>query len=75
MTVEFPTLPERQRIARELAVLRAAVRKDAELLDYWADSIGMVRAAQAVRMRKRRDELNQLLNAAHSATPDVPARQ
>lgn len=65
---------ECERLGRENAKLRHAVQKDADLLDYWADSIGMVRPAQAVRMRMRRDELRKLLNPAAKPTPGVPAR-
>lgn len=61
-------------LTREAAALRYAVQKDIDLLDYWADSIGPVRPAQAVRMRMRRDELRKLLNPAAKPTPGVPAR-
>ena len=65
---------ENERLAREVARLRAAVAKDAELLAYWADSIGMVRTAQAIRMRMRRDELRKLLDPAALPTAGVPSR-
>jgi len=61
-------------LTREAAALRHAVQKDIDLLDHWADSIGMIRPAQAVRMRMRRDELRKLLNPAAATSPDVPVR-
>ena len=65
-------LPTQSQYAADNAQLRAAVQKDADLLEHWADSIGMVRPAQAVRMRMRRDELRKLLNPAAEPTPGVP---
>ena len=53
--------------------LRAAVERDARLLCDWADSIGMIRPAQAIRMRMRRDELRKLLDPAAKPTPGVPS--
>jgi len=60
-------------LVRRNANLCAAVRKEIDLLDYWADSIGPVRPAQAVRMRMRRDELRKILNPAAIPTPGVPS--
>jgi len=66
---------ENERLAREVARLRAAVQKDIELFQHWADSlIGVrTRAAQAVRVRMRRDELRKLLDPAAAPTPGVPS--
>jgi hypothetical protein len=68
----LPALPDRIRQAREVRLYRAALERDAQLFDRWADSMGNVRAGQAAYMRLRAAELREILNAAPSRS-DVPA--